>query len=159
MTMDLRELRFEVEEFCYDYGECLDEFDIERWPDFFTEDCLYKIVSRENFERNLPLATMMCEGKGGLKDRVVALTETAVYHDRALRHLISNVRVKGVKDGVIDVRANYVVLETPTNEYTKVFNTGKYIDKLVREDGALRFKEKLCVFDSVMVPTSLIYPL
>ena len=49
MTMDLRELRFEVEEFCYDYGECLDEFDIERWPDFFTEDCLYKIVSRENF--------------------------------------------------------------------------------------------------------------
>ncbi len=159
MTTDLRELRFEVEEFYYEYADCLDECDVERWPDFFTEDCLYKIVSRENFERNLPLATMMCEGKGGLKDRVVALTQTAVFHDRALRHLISNIRVKGVKDGVIDVQANYAVLETLANEYTKVFNTGKYLDKLVRENDRLRFKEKLCVFDSVMVPASLIYPI
>ncbi len=152
-------LRYEVEELFFAYVECLDEGEVERWPDFFTDDCLYKIISRENFERGLPLGTMMCEGKGGLQDRVVSVTTTSVYHDRALRHLLSNIRVKGVADGVIDVQANYAVLETLTNEFTTVFNTGKYLDKLVRQGDGLKFKEKLCVFDSVMVPTSLIFPI
>jgi len=30
---------------------------------------------------------------------------------------------------------------------------------LVREDGRLKFKEKLCIFDSVLIPASLIYPI
>jgi hypothetical protein len=40
-----------------------------------------------------------------------------------------------------------------------VFNTGQYRDKLVVEDGRLKFREKLCIFDSLLVPNSLIYPL
>ena len=112
-------LRYEVEELFFAYVECLDEGEVERWPDFFTDDCLYKIISRENFERGLPLGAMLCEGKGGLKDRVVSVTTTSVYHDRALRHLLSNIRVKGVANGVIDVQANYAVLETLTNEFTR----------------------------------------
>ncbi len=159
MTDDPRALRYEVEELFFAYVECLDEGEVERWPDFFTDDCLYKVISRENFERGLPLGAMLCEGKGGLKDRVVSVTTTSVYHDRALRHLLSNIRVKGVANGVIDVQANYAVLETLTNEFTTVFNAGKYLDKLVREGDGLKFKEKLCVFDSVMVPTSLIFPI
>ena len=122
MTDDPRLLRYEVEELFFAYVECLDEGEVERWPDFFTDDCLYKIISRENFERGLPLGAMLCEGKGGLKDRVVSVTTTSVYHDRALRHLLSNIRVKGVANGVIDVQANYAVLETLTNEFTTVFS-------------------------------------
>jgi hypothetical protein len=34
-----------------------------------------------------------------------------------------------------------------------------YHDKLVVEDGKLKFREKVCVFDSLLVPNSLIYPL
>lgn len=159
MTEEPRQLRYEVEELYSAYVECLDEGEVERWPDFFTDECLYKVISRENFERGLPLSAMLCEGKGGLKDRVVSVTDTSVYHDRALRHLVSNIRVKGVENGVISVQANYAVLETLTNEFTTVFNAGKYLDKLVREGDGLKFKEKLCVFDSVMVPTSLIFPI
>ena len=154
-----RDLRFEVEELYYDYVECLDDDELERWPEFFTDECLYKIVSRENFERGLPLATMLCESKGFLKDRVVAIRQTSMFAPRSMRHLVSNIRVKAQEHGAIRVQANYAVLETALDEHTRVFNAGKYLDKLVREDGRLKFKEKLCVFDSVLIPASLIYPI
>ncbi len=51
-----------------------------------------------------------------------------------------------------------MVLQTLIDDETRVFNAGKYLDKLVREDGRLKFKEKLCIFDSLLIPTSLIYP-
>ncbi len=157
--MNLQDLRFEVEELYYNYIECLDDDELERWPDFFIDDCLYKIISRENFERGLPLATMFCESKGFLQDRVVAIRQTSMFGPRSMRHLVSNIRVKGQEGGVIRVQANYAVFETVIDEHTRVFNTGKYLDKLVRDSGRLKFKEKLCVFDSVLIPASLIYPI
>jgi anthranilate 1,2-dioxygenase small subunit len=157
--MNLRDLRFEVEELYYEYVECLDDDELERWPEFFTDDCVYKIIPRENYDRNLPLATMLCESKGYLKDRVVAIRQTSMFGPRAMRHLVSNIRVKGEENGVIRVQANYAVLETVIDEHTQIFNAGKYLDQIVREGGRLKFKEKLCVFDSILVPASLIYPI
>ena len=52
-----------------------------------------------------------------------------------------------------------LALETLQDELTRVFNTGQYHDKLVVEDGKLKFREKVCVFDSTLIPNSLIYPL
>ena len=159
MSIDPKDLRYEVEELYYAYVECLDDEELEQWPEFFVEECLYKIIPRENFERNLPIALMRCESKGMLKDRVTAVRETSVYAPRALRHLLSNIRIKGSDNGQLRVQANYAVLETLPDEETHVFNAGKYIDLVVREDGRLKFKEKLCVFDSILVPGSLIYPI
>jgi len=159
MNIDPRELRYEVEELYYEYVECLDDDELERWPEFFVEDCLYKIIPRENFERQLPVALMRCESKGMLRDRVTTVRETSVYAPRALRHLLSNIRVKSSDDGQLRVQANYAVLETLADEETRIFNAGKYLDVVVREDGRLKFKEKLCVFDSLLVPGSLIYPI
>ncbi len=152
-------LRFEIEDLYAAYAECLDDGELERWPDFFTDECLYKIIPRENYERGLPLAVMLCESKGMLQDRVEALRRTSVYAPRALRHLLSGIRIKGHEDGLIRVQASYAVLQTLTDEETRVFNAGKYLDRLVRDGGELKFKEKLCVFDSVVVPGSLIYPI
>ena len=152
-------LRFEIEDLYAAYAECLDDGELERWPDFFTDECLYKIIPRENFERDLPLAVMMCESKRMLQDRVEALRRTSVYAPRALRHLLSGIHIKGHEDGIIRVQASYAVLQTLTDEDTRVFNAGKYLDRLVRDGDGLKFKEKLCVFDSVVVPGSLIYPL
>ncbi len=44
------------------------------------------------------------------------------------------------------------------DDLTRIQNAGKYIDLLVRTPEGLRFQEKICVFDSVLVPNSLIYP-
>ena len=76
-----------------------------------------------------------------------------------MRRMVSGIRILGWEEGVLEVRANYLALETLQDEFTRVFNTGQYRDKLVVEEGKLKFKEKLCVFDSLLVPNSLILPL
>ena len=152
------ELRDEIEALYADYAEALDDNELERWPDFFTEDCLYKLVPRENWERDLPIALMLCESKGMLRDRVNAVRNTALYAPRTFRHLIGQFRIKAETQERIRVRANYAVFQTLVDDLTRIQNAGKYIDLIVRTAEGLRFQEKICVFDSVLVPNSLIYP-
>lgn len=159
LRMDARELRLELEELYATYTACLDEERFEEWPEFFTDECLYKIVPRENFERGLPLATWLCESKAMLRDRVVMIRKTGVYGPRWIRRMTSGLRVLGWDGGALEVRANYLAVETLLDELTRVFNAGQYRDRVVVEDGRLKFREKLCVFDSLLVPNSLIYPL
>lgn len=153
------ELRFALEDLYADYAACLNEERFEEWPEFFTDPCLYKIVPRDNFERGLPLATWLCESKGYLADRVTAIRKTAVYAPRYVRRMVSGIRVIGWTGAVLEVRADYLAVETLQDELTRVFNAGQYRDKLMVEDGRLKFREKLCIFDSLLVPNSLIYPL
>ena len=47
-----------------DYAAALDAREVERWPDFFTEGCVYKLQSRENHDRGWPLATLAFESRG-----------------------------------------------------------------------------------------------
>jgi len=159
LALSAGELRLALEELYADYAACLDEERFEEWPEFFTDPCLYKIIPRENFDRGLPLATWLCESRGYLLDRVTAIRRTAVYAPRYVRRLVSGIRVLGWKGEVLEVRASYLALETLQDELTRVFNAGQYRDKLVVEDGRLKFREKLCIFDSALVPNSLIYPL
>lgn len=154
-----RDLRLELEEVYAEYCGCIDDRDLDRWPEFFTDQCLYKIIPRENYRRGLPLATWLSESKGMLKDRVVTINQTSMYGPRYLRHLVSGIRIKGWDRETLDVQANYLVLETLMDDVTRIFNAGRYIDKLVEEDGRLKFAQKLCVFDSIVVPNSLIYPI
>jgi 3-phenylpropionate/cinnamic acid dioxygenase small subunit len=151
--------RDEIETFYADYVGSLDDGELERWPEFFTEECVYKIIPRENYDRDLPLALMLCESKGMLRDRVAALRRTSVYAPRALRHLVSSLRITADDVDTVRVRANYTVLQTRVDEPTAIFNAGRYRDSIVREDGRLKFKEKLCICDTVVIPGSLIYPL
>lgn len=157
--MPADELRWELADLYHSYADCLDDDEIEEWPQFFTEECLYKIIPRENWDLGLPLALMLCESRGMLRDRVEALRRASVYAPRSLRHYLSGIRVRGTEGDDILVRASYLVVQTLSGEPTKVFNAGRYLDRVVRVDGRLLFREKLCVFDSDLVPGSLIYPL
>jgi 3-phenylpropionate/cinnamic acid dioxygenase small subunit len=154
-----RDLRAELDALYAEYAACLDEERFEDWPEFFPEDCLYKIVPRENFERGLPLATWLCESKGYLKDRVVAIRKTLLFAPRRVRRMVSGLRIIGWNGDALETRASYAAFETLTDETTRVFNVGVYRDKIVEEGGALKFREKVCVFDSLLVPNSLIFPL
>lgn len=158
-SMDPRDLRLRLDELYADYVGCLDDEEFERWPEFFADECSYKIIPRENFDRGLPIATLMCESKGMLKDRVVAVRQTSTYAPRYMRHIVSSLRIGGWEGGTLGVQANYVVLETLVDQFTRVFQSGRYIDRLVVDDGRLKFCEKLCVFDSILVPNSLVFPI
>jgi salicylate 5-hydroxylase small subunit len=159
LKLNARELRLELEELYADYAGCLNEERFDDWPGFFTDTCIYKIIPRENVERDLPLATWLCESKGYLEDRVTAIRKTMTYAPRYMRRMLSGIRVLGWEGEVLRVSVSYVALETLRDEITRVFSTGEHRDRIVVADGRLKFCEKLVVFDSELVPNSLIYPL
>ena len=159
LQIDPRDLRLRLDELYADYAACLDDEEFERWPEFFTEVCIYKIVPRENYDRGLPIAAWLCESKGMLQDRVAAIRDSSTYAPRYMRHIVSSIRAKSWQDGALSVQANYVVLETLIGDLTRVFQSGRYLDRLVVEDGRLKFREKVCVFDSVLVVNSLVFPI
>jgi anthranilate 1,2-dioxygenase small subunit len=155
---DARALRADIYDFNSAYAACIDDGDIMQWPDFFTEDAVYKVIPRENYDQGLPLATIFAEGRGGLIDRTVAITKTTVFRPRYLRHFISNIRVLGTDGALVRAEANYMVVETLTNDLTRILSVGRYMDTFARVDGELKLKERLCVYDSEMVPATVVYP-
>lgn len=157
--LDDRELLFALDRLNTDYVHTLDDDAIEQWPGFFTEDGVYKVLPRENYENDLPIAVMYCEGRGMMQDRVTAIRETLLFAPRALRHITGNTRILAVEDGAVRAQTNYAVFESTRDDHTKVFNTGRYLDRAVIEDGVLRYRERLCVYDSSLIPTSMIYPI
>jgi anthranilate 1,2-dioxygenase small subunit len=151
-------LRREVEDFHAAYADTLDRGDIEGWPEFFTEDAVYRVVARDNLEAGLPLCLMLCEGKGMLKDRAYAIAHTEMYSPRYLQHQISLIRVSGFDDMQVSAEANYVLFETLVDEPTRLLQAGRYRDRFSRTETGLLLAERVCVYDSVTVPNCMVFP-
>jgi salicylate 5-hydroxylase small subunit len=50
-------------------------------------------------------------------------------------------------------------LRTKLSELSTVFNVGRSIDVIVRTSEGLKFESRLMVYDSEMIPNSIIYPI
>jgi salicylate 5-hydroxylase small subunit len=142
-----------------DYAAIVDAADCDAWCELFTDDCSYRIVPRENFDRGLPLATLSFESKGMLKDRAYAIRETLFHDPYYQRHVIGAPRVLRVDAERIECESNYAVFRTKLSELTTVFNVGRYLDTVVRTPQGLRFAARACVYDSELIPNSIIYPI
>jgi len=157
-TVDQPALRLEIEDFYADYAEIVDGGLLDRWPALFTDPCLYRIVSKENFDQDLPLSLMRCESRGMLEDRAFACAKLNVYAPRTWRHLIGHVRA-APNGAEIAGHASFAVLETTSDGTTRLLCAGVYRDRLMRIDGALRFRERLCIYDTALIPGSIVFPL
>lgn len=150
---------FGIQQLYADYASAVDSGHWALWPEFFTEQCVYKLQPRENHERGFPLCTLLLTSKGMLKDRVYGIQET-LYHDPYYqRHVVGAPIVRGVENGRIHSEANYAVFRTKYDKESTVFNVGRYIDTIVATTEGLKFAERLCVYDSEMIPNSIIYPI
>jgi salicylate 5-hydroxylase small subunit len=150
---------FGIQQLYADYAIAVDSGKWDQWPEFFTEQCIYKVQPRENFERGFPLATLALTSKGMLKDRVYGITET-IYHDPYYqRHVVGAPMVRKVEDGRIHSEANYAVFRTKYDKESTVFNVGRYIDTIIQTPEGFKFAERICVYDSEMIPNSIIYPI
>jgi salicylate 5-hydroxylase small subunit len=152
-------LRLEIEDLYARYSACVDSGELDAWPDFFIEDCIYRVIPRENYERGLPLATLSFESKGMLRDRIYAATQTLFHQPYYQRHIVSGLRILREEGGAVRCEANYLVIRTKLSEPSEVFNTGRYLDKIVRAEGEMKFAERLCIFDSELIANSIIYPI
>ncbi len=143
-----------------DYAHAVDSGQWSLWPAFFIEDCVYRLQPRENHERGLPLATLSFESRGMLEDRVYGIQETLFHDPYYQRHVVGLPVVHRVDaDGRIHSEANYAVFRTKLDQPSTVFNVGRYIDEVVPTPEGLKFASRLCVFDSEMIPNSIIYPI
>jgi salicylate 5-hydroxylase small subunit len=142
-----------------DYASVLDNGHWDFWPDFFVEDCVYRLQPRENYERGFPLATLSFTSRGMLKDRVFGIKETLFHDPYYQRHVVGMPIVRSVSSDRITCEANYAVFRTKLSQLTTVFNVGRYIDTIVKTPSGLKFASRECIYDSEMIPNSIIYPI
>ena len=67
-----------------DYIRCIDSGTLESWPEFFVEDCLYKVTTAENERNGFEAGIVYADSKGMLADRILALREANVYEQQTL---------------------------------------------------------------------------
>lgn len=155
---EARQHRLAIEEFHVDYCAALDDGRIADWPQFFTEDALYRITGRENWDADLPVGLVYCEGQGMLRDRALAIAKTEMFAPRYLRHYVTNVQVLTIAGGTVAAQANYLVLQTLVDEPTTIHQAGCYFDRFVRAGDRLLLRERHCVYDTLIIDNSLVMP-
>ncbi|MEO8021953.1 aromatic-ring-hydroxylating dioxygenase subunit beta [Polaromonas sp.] len=158
VTLERLQLQYEVDQLYAAYAAALDEKCFDAWPEFFLEDGRYTVQARENFERGLPLALMDLESRGMMKDRVYGITQTIYHGPYYTRHVLSPAQVISSEGDVLTSQANYAVFRTRPAGVSEVYNVGRYLDELQRTGDGLKFRRRLCVYDSEMILNSLIYP-
>ena len=142
-----------------DYASAVDSGHWDLWPEFFTEQCVYRLQPRENHERGFPLATLSFTSKGMLKDRVYGIKETLFHDPYYQRHIVGTPVVRGVEGGQFRCEANYAVFRTKLSDASTVFNVGRTLDTVVRTAEGLKFASRECIYDTEMIPNSIIYPI
>lgn len=151
--------RADLREFFDDYSACLDAEALRDFPGFFTQDALYRVISRENHDDGLELAPIYCLGRAMIEDRVNATVEAALYQPRSLRHFVSGVRIVGEEEGgAVRAESNFLIIESLIEQEPQILMVGRYLDRVVREDGALKFRERTCVYDNYRIRTTLVIP-
>jgi anthranilate 1,2-dioxygenase small subunit len=151
--------RLELDQLYADYVHCLDADELECWPDFFIEDCFYRITSAENYEAGLPLGLIYATSRDMLKDRVSALREANIYEPQRYRHLVSSIRIVGETAGVLDLVANFLVVRTMQDGDMTIFGAGCYVDQVRRDGDGWKFARKIVVLDSRQIDTLLAIPI
>jgi 3-phenylpropionate/cinnamic acid dioxygenase small subunit len=142
-----------------EYARAIDDDRLESWPDFFTDPCVYKITSADNYRRGLPAGLVYADSRGMLKDRVTALREANIYERQAYRHLVGLPALRAVAGDTVQAETPFLVVRVMRDGTMDLFATGRYVDTIVEEGGTLRFRERLVVCDSSRVDTLLAIPL
>src|SRR5687767_11892507 len=142
-----------------DYARALDDDRMEEWPGFFSDPCLYLITTADNHRHGYTAGIVYADSEGMLRDRVAALREANVYERQAYCHVIGLPAVRGEADGVVRAETAFLVVRIMRDGRMDLFATGRYLDVLVDEGGALRFRERVVVCDNNRFDTLLAIPL
>lgn len=149
----------QVERLQLDYVHRIDDGPLATWPDLFTDTCLYRVTSRENWEAGHDLGVIRGESIGMLRDRVTATQNAAVYAPRTIRHILSGTLVDRIDRAGIHCRTNVAIYQTSADGDTLLLMAAVYHDIVVDDGGALKFREKNLVYDTLRLPDSVICPL
>jgi anthranilate 1,2-dioxygenase small subunit len=141
------------------YIRCIDNNELEAWPDFFLDRCLYKVTTAENERNGFETGIIYADSKGMLIDRVAALREANVYERQSYRHILGLPNV--VKNGAVAAESEtpFLVVRIMHDGQSDVFATGVYRDTYRLAGDDLKFARRLVVCDSSRIDTLIALPL
>lgn len=153
------EVRYSIENLIADYAHYIDDDRLEEWLNFFSEDCVYKILSRENVEQALPLELLSCRNKNMLRDRILSLREANIFNIHFDKHIIGAIRILGEQQGNYRIQANYSLYQTNQDGESILFSVGTYRDLITFSNDAPLFKEKIVIVDTFAIARLLSTPI
>ena len=148
-----------VEDFLLDCAWAIDEDDLEAWPGFFAEDGRYRITTRDNEARGLPVGIMLCEGRGMMEDRVLALRTANIYEPHRYRHILGRPRLREAEGGLVRSDSSFILVRTMQDGRMDLFAAGNYRDLLRVEGGRAAFQERAAVLESRRVDVLIVIPI
>jgi len=152
-------LWFELHSLQERYVSVLDNDRLEEWPTLFTEDCEYGVIPKENEDMGLPVGVIWCNNQRMLRDRVVSLRHANIFEAHSYRHMTSGLQITPIDADTVEMRSNYVVVQTRANGESQVYQAGRYEDRVVRTPEGWRFQKKRAIFDTSRVQTLLATPI
>jgi 3-phenylpropionate/cinnamic acid dioxygenase small subunit len=141
------------------YAECIDDDRLEKWPDFFVENCRYLITSRQSHEAGYRHGVVYAASRGMLVDRILALRRANIFEPHRYRHIVGPVRIDPVADGIAEVRSNFIAVRVMHDGEMSLFAAGCYLDRIAVSAEPYRFIERLVILDSDKIDTLLVIPL
>ena len=164
MTMDgsvqlTGDARQQINDLLADYAHAIDDDRLEEWPAFFTDECSYRMINRENHEKGRVVGIMDCSSKGMLQDRILALREANVFEPHTYRHMMSGTRITAENGGIFQVETSFLVVRLMQEGELAVFCTGKYIDEIELGGDRPLFRKRLIVCDSNRIDTLIVIPI
>jgi 3-phenylpropionate/cinnamic acid dioxygenase small subunit len=147
-----------LRDFYDEYYTVLDDLRLDEWPILFTEDCVYRVIPRENYEAGYTLSTIYAESRGMLVDRVMGMTRTQMFAPRYYRRFPSPLRIVSRDGDNVRTWHNLLVVQTLIDKKSEIVLSAVCHDVLVPDGERNRLRERIVVFDSEMIPNSLIYP-
>ena len=141
------------------YIRCIDAGALESWPDFFLDDCLYKVTTAENHKAGFAAGVIYADSKAMLSDRILALRQANVYEKQNYRHIVGLPNVIRNGGDTAECETPFIVVRIMHDGQTDVFATGVYLDTLRDAGGHLKFAQRVVVCDSSRFDTLVALPL
>jgi 3-phenylpropionate/cinnamic acid dioxygenase small subunit len=152
------ELRAEIESFHVEYCAALDANDVERWPDFFSQEATYRVTSRQNALLDMPVGLIYCEGLDMIIDRALAVAHSQMFAPRHMLHVMGMARVLQETGSTISSQTPFILMQTLVEGPSTVHLAGVYHDRFVREGDRLLLASRDVIHDTEILDTALAYP-
>jgi anthranilate 1,2-dioxygenase small subunit len=141
------------------YARCIDGGNLEAWPDFFEEDCVYKITTADNHAQGLEAGLIFANSRGMLLDRVASLREANIYERHVYRHFLGQPWIVSQNANEVRSETSFFVARIMRDGTTDVYATGQYIDTYTLTGTEPKLRQRIVVCDSSRFDTLLALPL
>lgn len=135
----------------------LDDFEIGRFVEEFTDDGRYRLQPRENYEIGSPVC-IIDDTKKRLRYRRDLILKHWHYEKFRENRAISNTLVRLAAEDRAEARSSFVIYHTDEQGRSSLHLTGAMVDELVLLDGRWRIKDRLAILDTFLPQHAIVVP-